>query len=164
MTTSTTAALNDLLGATQEAFLGVTDWAKRQGLQGLFSGLKSGSDVVIIKNDARVDYLLAFPDAAAEQVEALIDTAIVKHQLLLTPKDVVLCFARSKEGQALGKVVDVDVDKGLVLQSVGKGRGALHCIADLGRVPKIGEMLDVVYRAGKAAERVSVAQEAGRGR
>ncbi|OJW46225.1 MAG: hypothetical protein BGO63_03915 [Candidatus Accumulibacter sp. 66-26] len=164
MTTTATTALHDLLEATQDAFQGVTGWAKRQGLQGVFPGLKLGGDVVIIKDDARVNYLLAFPDAAAEQVEALIDSAIVKHQLLLTPKDVVLCFARSKEGLCLGKVVDVDVDKGLVLQSLGKGRGSLHCIADLGRVPKIGEMLDVVYRAGKATERAPVSLETGRGR
>ena len=156
--------LRELAEATQDAFRGVVGWAQKHGIGNALLG-RAESKVLIIPNDARVDYLLAFPDDAAEQVEQLIDVAIVKHNLLLTPQEVGLCFARGKEGLQLGKVVDVDLDKGLVLQSVGRGRGALHCIADLGRVPEVDEMLEVNYRAGKATERGRAEEmETGRGR
>lgn len=154
--------LRELAGATQDAFRGVVDWAQKHGI-GAFLPNLAEEKVLIIANDARVDYLLAFPDEAAQQVEAIIDVAIVKHHLLLTPKEVGLCFARGKEGQQIGKVVDVDLNRGLVLQSVGQGRGALHCISDLGKVPEVGDVLDVRYRAGKAAVQDRVA-EVGRGR
>lgn len=154
--------LRELVEATHDAFRGVVGWAQKHGFGNLLPSRDEGK-VIIIANDARVDYLLAFPEDAAQQMEAIIDVAIVKHHLLLTPKEVGLCFARGKDGQQIGTVVDVDLDRGLVLQSIGQGRGALHCISDLGKVPEVGEVLDVRYHAGKASVQERMA-EVGRGR
>ena len=48
----------------------------------------------------------------------------------------------------VGKIVDVDKERGLVIQSLGRGRATVHLLADFPTPPKVGSDISVSYMRG----------------
>lgn len=56
---------------------------------------------------------------------------------------------RTPDGKYIGKVVGVDERLGLVFQSIGQGKGTIHRIDTLSKVPAIGEVAEITVKDGR---------------
>ena len=70
----------------------------------------------------------------------------------------VLKMGNAKNGSFVGMVVHVDMQRGVVYQSGGRGQGIVHPVAALDRVPTVGQVATINVRGGRGVVQV-VGQE-----
>lgn len=70
------------------------------------------------------------------------------------------------EVTTVGRVVNVDKQRGLVVQSLGRGRATVHLLSDFANPPKVGSDISVSYKRGamQFPQRAMNGPEAGVGR
>ena len=56
---------------------------------------------------------------------------------------------RTPDGLSIGKVVGIDRRLGLVYQSLGQGRGTVHRIDTLSKLPEVGEVATISFKNGR---------------
>lgn len=110
------------------------------------------------KDDLRLQYFVedVFSTSVSEgelAKEALIenvsDQIWQKHGLVADAEQIKSCLESAPQSRSfVGNVIEVDKESGLVFQSMGRGRVAVHHISDFSKTPEVGKMLEVSYKNG----------------
>lgn len=73
-----------------------------------------------------------------------------QHGIVVTEDKIHSCLGRTRENETTyGKIVGIDKQQGLVIQSIGRGQATIHKLEDFAVEPKIGNEIMVSYRGGQ---------------
>lgn len=110
------------------------------------------------KDDLRLQYFVedVFSSSVSEGelakealIENVADKIWQKHGLVADAEQIKSCLESAPQSrQFVGNVIEVDKESGLVYQSMGRGRVAVHHISDFAKTPEVGKMLEVSYKNG----------------
>lgn len=155
---------NRLLRSLGRDSLGLKDWLKGaqqvlfKGIKQQFFGEKEPEADRILKNDARLEYELDdlfsnTPDeslrARNELVNEIAGEIWDSHGVVVDDSALHEALGRTRDGVTnIGKVVAVDQERGLVIQSIGRGRATVHSLDGFDKMPQVGEELTLSYQQG----------------
>ncbi|KWW32392.1 hypothetical protein AU374_05992 [Cupriavidus metallidurans] len=144
--------------------IGLGDWIKgaRSLLVNSFkqqSNLEAKRDVPAAKTyDAAFEYEMEdlFGDAEDSRLgkQGLVDRVASeiwdKHGIVVTDDKVHACLGKARGNDSTyGKILGIDKDRGLVIQSIGRGQATIHNLKDFAVEPKLGAEMMVSYRSGQ---------------
>lgn len=161
VTTAQLVLLNSY-SATPEPFIGriVSSTNKRfvqDNGNSLFSGhLKAMTGELEIGKS----YSLTYHGHAAEKTVAVapdpreliaISADIFKrHDVVVAHSELSSCLGRDRKNACFsGPILEVDQDRGLVLQSMGRRQATVHLLKDFPEIPQVGSNMDITYRQGE---------------
>lgn len=150
--------------------IGITDWLKgaknfvlkslrQQHLDVGGMGVGPASTGVGLIGDASQEYELE--DLLANSFE---ESEIAKHALVdniganiwaklgvvVTEDKIQGCLSKTRENIVnCGKILGVDLNTGLVIQSLGRGQATVHNLKDFEPVPVVGQDMTISYKGGK---------------
>jgi len=108
--------------------------------------------------DATLDYDIAelFAESAEDgrrRRQALIDRIgndlWARHGVLVEDNEIHDCLARTRVDVVnIGRVLGIDAERGLVIQSLGRARATVHNLNSFPVPPAVGTLVTITYRGG----------------
>lgn len=145
--------------------IGAMDWIKgaRNFLVGSikqqFFGERAQAVSVQNKHDAMLEYECEdlFANSLEESklgkqalVEKISSEIWDQHGVVVTDDKIHGCLGKTRDTEvAHGKILSVDKERGLVLQSIGRGQATVHSLKDFSKIPQIGAEMTISYRGGQ---------------
>ncbi len=119
--------------------------------------------------DAVLDYEIAnaVDDdlGKADIVEKLGAEIWDKYGVVVTDEEIKKSLGGERDNSnQTGKILKVDLEKGIIVQSLGQGRATIHPLKDFQRPPIEGQVATVAYKGGKMQEGREQGQEREGGR
>lgn len=92
-----------------------------------------------------------------------IGTDIYKRlHMVVSPRDITDCVDGLRTNASFsGKILEVDQERGLVVQSLGRQQATVHRLGDFEQAPVAGKNMDIKYRDGKVALGTELGTELG---
>jgi hypothetical protein len=110
------------------------------------------------RSEATLDYDIAelFADSPADArrrkrslVERVGNEMWARHGVLVDDDQIHACLARSRDrAMSVGRILAVDRERGLVVQSLGRKHGTLHNLSSFPVTPALGAVVTITYRGG----------------
>lgn len=73
-----------------------------------------------------------------------------KHGIVVTDDKVHACLGKTRGNDSTyGKILGIDKDRGVVIQSIGRGQATIHNLKDFAVEPKLGTEMMISYRSGQ---------------
>lgn len=76
-----------------------------------------------------------------------------RHDVVVTPRNLVQCLEHERHNESYsGHILEVNKERGLVVQSLGRRQATVHLLEDFKEEPEMGAYLDIKYVNGQMAE------------
>jgi len=143
--------------------LGLGDWIKgaRNLLVNSFkqqSNVDANRELPARTYDAAFEYEMEdlFGDAEDSRLgkQALVEQVASEiwdtHGIVVTDDKVHACLGKARGNDSTyGKILGIDKDRGVVIQSIGRGQATIHNLKDFSVEPQLGAEMMVSYRSGQ---------------